>query len=214
MPQRWRVAPSGRGLGGRGHLAVDIAGVDDEPHHSVPIRSGSGFPWPPVLLVGLVLVVSVVAVAVRSFGGEDRGPKVLTDAAFVGAANDACRAAFPPLRPQSTDRDDVVTPKATAEAAAKAADGLEALAGRLRALPVSPSDAPFVARWLDDWGTFVSAGRRYAAILDQGDIRAADQAAKAGDAAQGRADRFARSNGLTDCQLRAVFVPPPRRSPL
>jgi hypothetical protein len=177
--------------------------VDDGPR---------GFPWPPVLLLLAVTLVSIVAVGVRSFGGESDGPKVLNDAAFIATATTACAEAFPPLRPQATDRDDVVGAKEIAVQARAAAGGLEALATRLRALPVDRADAPFVATWLDEWTTFIDAGRRYATVLDTGDVRAANRVATTGDAAQQRADRFARANGLKECQLRAVFVAPPRRS--
>jgi len=173
-----------------------------------------GFPWPPLILIGIVVVASVVAIGVRSLGGEADGPKVLTDAVFMSAATAECRAAFPPLRPVSTDRDDIQGAKEIAEQSRRAADGLASLSMKLRSLPVASQDAPFVVSWQDDWNTFIDSGRRYAAQLDTGDVRAANKVATGGDKAQSRADSFARANGLKDCQLRAVFVAPPRRSPL
>ena len=173
-----------------------------------------GFPWPPLVLIGILSLVAVVVIVLRSVGGPPDGPKVLTDTAFVTAANSECAKAFPDLRPPSTGREDVVTAAESAAQSRKAADGLDALAGRLRALPVSAVDAPFVATWLDDWSTFVETGRRYATTLDSGDVRTANKVAKAGDTAQERADRFARGNALKSCQLRAAFVAPPRQSPI
>jgi hypothetical protein len=184
------------------------AGLDDTAAADRP----RGFPWPPIVLIGIVTVIAVVVIVARSLGGESDGPKVLTDAAFTTAASAACAEAFPALRPPSTDREDVVTAAESAAQSRKAADGLDALATRLRGLPVSSVDAPFVATWLDDWSTFVATGRQYATALDTGNVRAANAVAKGGDKAQERADRFARANGLKACQLRAAFVAPPRRS--
>jgi hypothetical protein len=173
-----------------------------------------GIPWPPLVLIGLVTLVAVVAIGLRSLGGEADGPKVLTDTRFIADASAACAEAFPALRPPSTDRDDIVSPAESAAQSRKAADGLDALQARLRGLPVADRDAPFVTTWLDGWSMFADTGRRYASALDTGDVRRANKVATTGDDAQERADRFARANGLSPCQLRATFTAPPRRSPL
>jgi hypothetical protein len=194
----------------------ETTAVADEPawQQSLANDRPRGFPWPPMILIGVVVLASVIAVGVRSIGGRDDGPKVLTDAAFVAAANQACREAFPPLRPAVTGREDVIGAKEVAAQSRRAADGLEALAVRLEALPVSGPDRPFVAKWLDDWRTFVDTGRQYANVLETGNVRAANKIATSGDPAQARADGFARANRVKDCQLRAVFVAPPRQSPI
>lgn len=178
-------------------------GADDEAW-----RAPRGFPWPPIVLIGAVVLLSAVVIGYQVTRPAESGPKVLTDQAFVEQANRACAAAIPALRPQDTSRDSTVTPQQIADQAMRAADGLAALAQKLRALPVVAEQETFVEGWLDGWGTFIGAGRRYAQAVRSGDIDAANEVARSGDPAQKRADAFARGNGLDACLLQSAIRKP------
>lgn len=171
-------------------------------------RAPGGFPWPPIVLIGVAVLVSAVVIGYRVSRPAPAGPKVLTDRAFVEQANQTCRAAIPDLRPQDTSRDDISSPQEIADQSRRAADGLADLAGRLRALPVVAEQEPFVEGWLDGWGTFIDAGRRYARAVQDGDVKAANAVARSGDPAQRKADAFARGNGLDACLLQTAIRKP------
>ena len=176
----------------------------DEPSWQAP----GGFPWPPLVLIGVAVLLSAVVIGYQVTRPAAKGPKVLTDQAFVDRANQSCRAAIPPLRPQDTGRAASVSPEEIADQSVRAADGLAALAQELRALPVAAEQATFVEGWLDGWGAFIDAGRRYAQALRSGDIEAANKVARSGDPAQRRADAFARGNGIDACLLQSAIRKP------
>jgi len=171
-------------------------------------RAPRGFPWPPIVLVGIVVVISGVVIGYQTTRPAPSGPKVLTDQAFIEQANRTCKAAIPALRPQDTSRDSTISPEQIADQAARAADGLSALAQRLREVPVVAEQRPFVEGWLDGWGTFIDAGNRYARAIRTGDVKAANAVARSGDPAQRRADAFARGNGINACLLQAAIRKP------
>lgn len=171
-------------------------------------RAPGGFPWPPIVLIGAFVLLSAVVLGYRLTRPAPSGPKVITDQAFVEQANQRCRAALAPLRPQDTSRDSSVSPAEIADQSAQAADGLAALAQELRNVPVAAPQEPFVAGWLDDWGTFIDAGRRYAQAVRTGDVAMANKVAKSGDPAQRRADAFARGNDLDACLLQSAIRKP------
>ncbi len=171
-------------------------------------QAPGGFPWPPIILIGVAVLLSAVVIGYQVTRPAAKGPKVLTDQAFVDRANETCRAAIPELRPQDTARDSSVSPEQIADQSSRAADGLTALAQELRALPVAEEQDPFVEGWLDGWGTFIDAGRRYAQTVRSGDIAEANRAARSGDPAQSRADAFARGNGLDACLLQSAIRKP------
>jgi len=171
-------------------------------------RAPRGFPWPPVVLIGVMVLLSGVIIGYQVSRPAPTGPKVITDQVFVERANGVCQAAVPALRPQATSRDDTITPEQIADQSAQAADGLAALAQELRALPVAAGESPFVEGWLDGWGTFLDAGRRYAQAVRTGDVNLANQVARSGDPAQRRADAFARGNGLKSCLLQSAIRKP------
>jgi hypothetical protein len=152
--------------------------------------------------------LSAVVIGYQITRPAPRGPKVLTDRAFVEQANRTCSTAIPALRPQDTSRDSTITPEQIADQATRAADGLGALAQQLRDVPVAAEQRPFVEGWLSGWATFVDAGRRYAAAVRTGDVKAANQVARSGDPAQRRADAFARGNGLDACLLQSAIRRP------
>jgi hypothetical protein len=160
------------------------------------------------VLIGVVVLLSAVVIGYQITRPAPRGPKVLTDQAFVQQANRTCAAAISSLRPQDTSRDSTITPEQIADQSTKAADGLAALAQQLRDLPVAPEQGPFVAGWLDGWGTFIDAGHRYAQAVRSGNVKAANEVARSGDPAQRRADAFARGNGLDACLLQSAIRRP------
>jgi len=167
-----------------------------------------GFPWPPIVLIGVVVLVSAVVVGYQITRPAPSGPKVLTDRAFIQQANQTCKATIPTLRPQDTSRDSTVTPDQIADQAAKAADGLATLAQQLREVPVVAEQRPFVEGWLDGWGTFIDAGHRYAQVIRTGNVKAANVVGRTGDPAQRRADAFARGNGIDGCLLQSAIRKP------
>lgn len=171
-------------------------------------RAPSGFPWPPLVLIGAAVLISAVVIGYQVTRPPPAGPKVITDAAFVEQANRTCQAALPALRPQDTARDSINSPEQIADQSVRAADGLAALARELRETPVAAEQAPFVEGWLDGWGTFIDAGRRYAQAVKSGDVEAANDVARSGDPAQRRADAFARGNGLRSCLLQSAIRKP------
>jgi len=201
-------------------MAEPVATKTSEPADAVldptdapkdPWRAPTGMPWPPLVLIGVVVVISAVVIAVQLLKPAPSGPRVLTDTVFVAAANTTCKEALGGLRPQSTDRDAVVSPAQIADQANTAADGLAGLQGRIRGLSVAVDQQQFVAGWMDDWGTFIDAGRRYAAAVRTGDVQGANKVGRSGDPAQRRADGFARGNDLSSCLLQHTLVAPKRQ---
>lgn len=178
------------------------------PVHEPDWRAPRGFPWPPIVIIGAFVLLSAVVIGYRVTRPAPTGPRVLTDTAFIGQANERCRVALPPLRPQDTSREASVSPAEIATQATRAADGLATLANDLRAVPVAAEQEPFVEGWLDGWGTFIDAGRRYAQAVRSGDVKAANDVAKSGDPAQKQADAFARGNGLDSCLLQSAIRKP------
>lgn len=171
-------------------------------------RAPAGFPWPPVVMIGVVVLLSAIVLGYRLTRPAPTGPKVLTDQAFVDQANRRCRETLPGLRPQDTARESSLSPTEIADQSVRAADGLAALARDLRALPVAAEQEPFVEGWLDGWATFIDTGRRYAEAVRTGDVDTANAVAKTGDPAQRRADAFARGNGLDACLLQSAIRKP------
>ncbi len=171
-------------------------------------RAPRGFPWPPVVLIAVFVLISAVVIGYRITRPAPSGPKVLTDQAFVSRANERCRLAIPALRPQDTSRDSTLTPAEIADQSVRAADGLAALASDLRTVPVAAEQKPFVEGWLDGWATFIDAGRRYAQAVRTGDVDTANEIARSGDPSQRRADAFARGNGINACLLQSAIRKP------
>lgn len=171
-------------------------------------RSPGGFPWPPLVIIGVAVLVSAIVIGWRVTRPAPAGPRVITDQAFVEQANQRCAAVIPGLRPQDTRRDDISSPAQIAEQSTRAAEGLAILSQELRALPVAAEQKPFVEGWLDGWGTFIDSGRRYARTIESGDVEAANDVARSGDPAQRRADAFARGNGIDACLLQSAIRKP------
>ena len=183
-------------------------GAAAPPEADASWRAPGGFPWPPLVLIGVAVLISAVVIGWRVTRPAPSGPRVITDQAFVQQANERCAAAIPGLRPQDTRRDDISSPAQIAEQSVRAAEGLAVLATELRTLPVAGEQKPFVDGWLDGWGTFIDSGRRFARAIETGDVDAANDVARSGDPAQRRADAFARGNGIDRCLLQSAIRKP------
>lgn len=152
-----------------------------------------------------LVLIGVVAFAVLT-ACSSRPKATIHDAAFVRQANAVCRKQLPGLRAQK-DKSDIFgsTPKnnraATADKIEKAADGLDAVAAQLAALPVREQDQPAVATWLEEWANYTGVGRKYAqAVRTARDSTISSVAAEANGPVHNVA-RFARANHIDDCVL-------------
>jgi hypothetical protein len=147
---------------------------------------------------GLVaaILVSVAAVACSNTG---RPAATIDDPAFVRRANAVCRPIVAKLR--APDHKATSTTELRASTIDATADGVAAVAARLRTIPVRQQDAARVRAWLADWDRFVSVGHRYAAAVKADDpqryTRIDDEAV---DLAE-RIGRFAKGNRIDDCIL-------------
>ena len=163
-------------------------------------------------LISGVAVLAAVAVGIagEAMRPKSPGPRVLTDGAFVKAANRQCDATLPGLRPQDSGPfGTAVTPAQTADQIDQAAAGLDKLAGQLRIVPASPADQPHIDGWLDGWHRYASLGRQYAAFLRQhGSANPGPLLAASVNAAKA-ADNFALANGLKSCTFFVVPQPDP-----
>jgi hypothetical protein len=149
-----------------------------------------------------------VALAGEALRPTSHGPRVLTDTGFVGQANAACAKAMPGLRPpQNGPFGTTITPSQAADQIDHAAAGLDALAARLRALPVSDADRPPVHGWLDGWQRYTAAGRQYAIFLRQHGNQDPGRVLDDGVRQARLADDFALANGLKSCTF--SFTPQP-----
>ena len=129
-------------------------------------------------------------------------PRTVDDRTFTATADALCARTLPPLRrdrPQA--REETGTAAAFGRRIDRAADGLEAVAGQLRALPVAAADRPEIARWLDDWGAYVAVGRRYADRVRADDDGALEELAAEGSTVSRRIFVFARANGMPNCVM-------------
>src|SRR4051794_20899647 len=157
------------------------------------------------VLMGAVFLVIVGLAWVTLPKAGSAGPKVLTDEAFITAANKECRATIPTLRPLIDTRDTTVDGPKIAGDVERVATGLGGLAVRLRALPVATADQAYVSGWLDSWDRYATIGHDYANALRNNDLRRQIALSKDGDAVQKVTDRFARANDLGSCMF---FIAP------
>lgn len=149
--------------------------------------------------LGGAAAVLVVLAATAACGDSGTPPATIDDPAFVRQANDVCRTTVPSLR--APDRETPTTTALKPATIEATADGLAAVATKLRALPVRDEDAGRVEAWLDDWDRFIAVGRRYAAAVKVDDEeRYTEIDDEAVDLAQ-RIGRFAKGNGIDECIL-------------
>ena len=178
--------------------------------------SGGGRPGAPApsrrkwCLVSGIAVLAAVAVAVagEALRPTSHGPRVLSDPRFVQLANAECAHTMPGLRPPETGPfGTTISPAQAAGQIDHAAAGLDALAGRLRALPVSDADRPHVDGWLDGWQRYTAAGRQYATFLRQHGTSDPGHVLDNGVKEARLSDDFALANGLKNCTF--SFTPQP-----
>jgi hypothetical protein len=153
-----------------------------------------------------VLCALVVTLAGEALRPKSPGPRVITDARFVSAANAACAKTLATLRPTDGGAfGSLVSPTQVAGEIDQAATGLDNLANRLAALPIVASERPYITGWTNDWHAYDTAGRQYAAFLRQhgATSKAPPMLATAAHLAK-VADNFALANGLKSCQFTYV----------
>jgi Protein of unknown function (DUF2510) len=174
---------------------------------TLPPRTRSRRKW-LILAVAAVVGAVVVGVAGEAMRPKSPGPRVLTDSSYVRLANEECARTLPGLRPPDAGPfGQAIPPAKTAAQIETAAGGLDRLADRLRALPVSAVDRAHVDSWLAGWHRYTNLGRQYAAFLRQrGDANAGSLIATSAREAT-VADNFARANGLGTCELFATPTP-------
>lgn len=130
---------------------------------------------------------------------NSRPAATINDPAFVRGANAVCRSTVPKLR--APDRKATSTTVLRADNLDATADGLAAVATRLKTVPVRAQDAARVQAWLADWDRFVVVGHRYAAAVrrddEQGYTRIDDEAVRLAL----RIGTFARGNRIDSCIL-------------
>ena len=156
------------------------------------------------LVAGAAVLVSLVVIGLSVWlsGGPDIPPRSVADLRFTDRAEAVCAEKLPPLRAARPEtREDSGTPAQFAARIDRAADGLEAVARDLRALPVAPPDAAEVDGWLDDWEAYVAVGRGYADRLRAGDEESTAEVEAEGTRLSRGIFVFARSNGMPSCAL-------------
>ncbi|MGH9123777.1 MAG: DUF2510 domain-containing protein [Acidimicrobiales bacterium] len=187
----------GGGDGGSGGGGDDGAGDRARP------RSRRKW-W--LLAAAAVTCALAVVLAAQALQPPSPGPRVVTDTAFVTAANALCAKVLPGLRPTDGGAfGSIVSATNAASDIDKAATGLDGLANQLSALPDTAIDAPFVSTWLGEWHQYASLGRQYADFLRQhGTTDKEPQVLKTGGTVAAKASNFALANHLNACQFTYV----------
>lgn len=157
------------------------------------------------VLAAVAVAVGLVVVSVPAWLDTEPAipPRSVADGAFTAKAQAECARSLPPLREQRPEsREETGSEKAFAERIDAAADALEKVAGRLRAIPVASADgdAAEVAGWLADWDAYVAVGRTYAGRLRAGTGDARETRAQAAPLER-RIYVFAKANGMPGCTL-------------
>ncbi len=196
--------PPGTGGGGGG------GGPDDGPVPDPATRSRRRRKWWFFAALAVVAAISVGLIG-EALRPASPGPRVLTDNQFVTLANQECARTLPGLRPpDGGPMGSAVTPAMVADQIDQAAVGLDALATRLAALPVSDLDKPRVGAWLDGWHQYDAIGHQYADFLrTHGATGPAPAVLKTGAVLARSIDNFARANGLHDCEFSFAYNPDP-----
>jgi hypothetical protein len=159
------------------------------------------------VLAGIAVLGAVaLGAAMEAIRAPSPGPRVLTDAAYVTAANRLCRATLPGLRPPDNGPfGAIVTPAQTADRIDQVAASIDQLASRLRAVPATPADRPHITGWLDLWSRYTSDGRAYANFVRQHGVKSPGHILDSSSRDQHAADNFALANGLSDCTFFTVI---------
>ena len=169
----------------------------------VATRKPRGKHWLALLVAAMILFVGV------SYKGLTAKPDLpdrsIFDAQFIAAANDTCRDEIVALkserpRPGSREGRDPGSHDDVARTVEDVAKRLDAIADRLRRLPVLAEDEADVAGWLADWDRYIALGHDYAAAVRE-DHRRQGDIAEEGVATARRATLFAEANKLDACMF-------------
>ena len=160
--------------------------------------------------MAVVAAIGVI-VAGEAMQPPSPGPRVLTDAQFVKAANTDCARTMPNLRPSDGGPfGSAVSPAKAATQIDAAANGLDQLADRVGALPAADTDRAYITSWLDLWHRYDAVGHQYADYLRQhGATNKAPPMLATGANVAKSADNFARANGLQSCEFNFNYNPDP-----
>lgn len=149
------------------------------------------------MIVAVLLVLGGLA---YTRGRAPRPKPTIDDPAFVVAANRRCAAVLPQLRAtEDTVRSEDSREKETAVAIDRATDGIDELVSDLRTVPMSTTAAPKIDEWLDAWGDYTAAGRRYAAAIRAGDPMQYGRVDDESVVPLKRISRFSRANRIDAC---------------
>jgi len=149
----------------------------------------------------VLLIVGIVLGAIAyNRGNSPRPAPTINDQGFVAAANRLCLKTLPGLRatriPVKSEDDREAE---TAAAIDSASSGVDALVVRLRSLEVTSAAAAEVDAWLEQWGAYTAAGRRYAAAIRRGDPREYGRVDDESVAPLNAISRFSRGNRIDAC---------------
>jgi hypothetical protein len=135
----------------------------------------------------------------------------VTDRTYVALANAQCAKTLSGLRPQDAGPfGTTVTPVQAADGIDKAAVGLDGLATTLRALPLDPTNRPYIDGWLDGWQRYAGLGHQYAAFLRaHGTANPGRPLSDSITREASAADHFALANGLKSCTFTTAPVEDP-----
>jgi Protein of unknown function (DUF2510) len=161
-----------------------------------------GAPGPNMWWVALALIAVAASLAwalsLTILKRHNVGPRTITDASFIAAANSLCRQQLTPLlnaqRPKVGDSDALVADKTEA-----AATGLDALIATLRQIPVQRADQARVGVWLDNWARYVQTGHAVAVADRTHDASKYEPLLEQGRKQRFPVTDFAQANGIKRC---------------
>lgn len=158
--------------------------------------------WTPGRVVGIVLVLAMAGFWLWAFLWSPRGhPDELDDPAFTVAAETRCAAALEDLRTVPS-ADEAVDLDDRADQLVVTTGILSEMVADLRATAPPPAvrDGALVARWLDDWDTYIADRNIYIDRLRAGEDTIFEVTARDGDQITAPLDLFATINRMPSCQ--------------
>lgn len=152
------------------------------------------------LAAAVIAVVLLLGAVAYTRGRAPRPEPTIDDPTFVLAANRQCAAVLPRLRAtEDTVRSEDAREKETAAAIDRATDGIDQLVADLRDLPMSSTASSKIDAWLNTWGDYTAAGRRYAAAIRAGDPMVYGRIDDESVAPLRQISRFSRANRIDAC---------------
>ena len=135
------------------------------------------------------------------------GPRVLSPGAdtYIATVGADCTTTLRGLWPNFNDEP---TDAQLALKTRQVADGLEALVGRMRSVPMADVDRSLLTAWLDEWSAYIADGRRFADAIEAGDLKTQRAIGSTSGRLQQRIDRFGRANGLFAAGCHLYHAPP------